>query len=101
MIAHHGCGATWVQNGSRTGHCASCHRTFHSEEAFDAHRFDGVCVDPGTLLRKDGSLAWETRTDSAGCEVWRTTVKLSPAARARFAALKAKRAAESVQAVAS
>ena len=88
MIAHHGCGATWTQGGNRTGHCAGeCHRTFSSEEAFEAHRKDGHCLDPATLLKKDGSPAWETFTDSSGCLVWRSTRKMSDAARARFKAM--------------
>jgi hypothetical protein len=90
MIATHGCGARWTQGGNRTGHCCTCHRTFSSEEAFESHRTpDGptLCVDPATLLKRDGTPRWETFIDSAGCEVWRSTRKMSDAARV---ALRAK-----------
>ena len=44
--------------GFKTCHCAACHRTFTSVEAFDRHQRleDGgiVCLDPATLQRRDG-----------------------------------------------
>lgn len=95
MIARHSCGAQWVQVVSRTGHCCGleCHRTFANETVFEAHRVDGKCADPATLLAKDGSRQFETKTDRAGCEVWQSTAKMPEKTKARFAALKAARAA--------
>jgi len=92
-IARHSCGAVWHQIASRTGHCCGpqCHRTFASEEVFDGHRLNGVCLDPATLLNEDGTPRFETFTDLAGCEVWRSTKRMSAARIASFAALKAKR----------
>lgn len=88
MIATHGCGARWDQGrGSSIGHCAGeCHRTFASEAAFEAHRKDGHCLDPATLLNKDGTPRFETKTDRVGCEVWRSTKRMSDADRARLKA---------------
>jgi hypothetical protein len=88
MIAKHGCGAQWVQVASRTAHCAGleCHRTFASEKAFQAHRTEGKCLDPAMLLRKDGRPRFETFTDRAGCEVWRSTDRMSDASRAKLRA---------------
>jgi len=71
MVAYHGCGAQWMQQGSETGHCCGCHRTFSAERAFEAHRRDGNCLDPATLERKNGAALLETFTDNAGCKVWR------------------------------
>jgi len=95
MIARHSCGAQWVQVASRTAHCCGldCHRTFASEDVFEAHRLDGVCLDPATLLNKDGSPRFETKTDRVGCEIWRSTKQMSDAARARLRAITAARAA--------
>ena len=89
MIARHSCGAQWVQVASRTAHCTGlkCHRTFSNEAAFEAHRTDGVCFDPATLLNKDDTRRFETFTDRAGCEVWRSTKRMSLVARARFEAM--------------
>jgi hypothetical protein len=95
--ASHSCGATWHQIASRTGHCCTCHRTFSSEEIFEAHRTpDGPtpCVDPVTLLKKDGAPRFEAFTDLAGCEVWRSTKRMSDARVASFVKLKAQRADE-------
>ena len=51
MILRCGSGHTW-RDGADTGHCANCHRTFLSLEAFDRHQSirDGktVCADPST-----------------------------------------------------
>ena len=90
MIASHSCGAKWHQIASRTGHCAGrqCHRTFANEAAFDAHRNEGVCCDPASLLNRDGKPRFETVTDSAGCEVWRSTKRMSPDALARLKATR-------------
>jgi len=67
MIASHGCGASWVQRGSQTGHCCGCHRTFSSEDAFDMHRSDTpdmrVCADPADCKRPDGSPAFVQKHD--------------------------------------
>jgi len=87
MIARHSCGARWVQFASRTGR----HHTFANEDVFEAHRSDGACIDPATLLRKDGSPRFETKTDRVGCEVWQSTARMSDATLAHFAALKVKR----------
>lgn len=38
------CDARWF--GRRTCHCGSCHRTFTGVGPFDAHRRQGICVDP-------------------------------------------------------
>jgi hypothetical protein len=38
------CGAFWT--GYETSHCSSCHTTFTTERAFDAHRVRGRCQDP-------------------------------------------------------
>jgi hypothetical protein len=94
MIARHSCGAQWVQVQSRTSHCAGldCHRTFANEPVFEAHRIDGKCLDPATLLSKDGTPRFKTKTDRVGCEVWQSSAVMSEAARAHFAALKVKRA---------
>ena len=35
-----------------TWHCAACDRHFHSVNAFDAHRVDGECAEPETVLSK-------------------------------------------------
>lgn len=86
MIATHACGARWVQVASRTGHCCGCHQTFASEKFFEAHRLDGTCLDPATILKKDGTPRFETFTDRAGCQVWRSTTHMSEAARARLKA---------------
>jgi len=100
MIARHSCGAQWIQVASRTGHCCGlqCHRTFANEDVFDAHRRDGACIDPATLLNADGSPRFETKTDRVGCEVWQSTKRMPESTRARFAALKAKRADERLMA---
>ncbi len=71
--ARHGCGAAWHQIASRTGHCCACHRTFSNETNFDAHRHDGICEDPATLLDKSQQPRFETFTDPVGCVVWRST----------------------------
>jgi hypothetical protein len=39
-----GCGASWT--GYTVCHCCSCHLTFTSESAFNAHRARGRCCDP-------------------------------------------------------
>ena len=42
------CGARWA--GSTTAHCgAQCHKIFSGVTAFDAHRRNGVCLDPATV----------------------------------------------------
>lgn len=90
MIASHGCGARWSQGGNTTGHCCSCHRTFHSEKAFEAHRTpdgEAPCVDPATLLAKDGKPRFETVVDSVGCEVWWSTRRMDAAGKARLNAM--------------
>lgn len=54
------CGARWVQHGNRTGHCSTCHRTFTSLAAFDAHQrmLDRApwqeCVDPASQVHATG-----------------------------------------------
>lgn len=75
------CDTRWKQIANRTGHCANdgCHRTFGSEEAFDAHYVLGgtldarvmVCRDPATLITKDGRARFKTFVDGAGATVWR------------------------------
>jgi hypothetical protein len=96
MIATHACGARWRQIASRTGHCCGleCHRTFANEAAFDAHRDEGVCVDPLTLLNRDGKPRFEVFTDPAGCQVWRSTKRMSPEVRARLQDKKPKGSSE-------
>ena len=44
----HSCGARWT--GHSAAHCASYHRTFTSDTAFDMHRVGLVCNDPATLV---------------------------------------------------
>ena len=41
-------------------HCGVCHRTWGGVTGFDAHRRDGVCLDPATLgyVERDG--VWRT-----------------------------------------
>ena len=77
-----------MQVASRTGHCCgiNCHRTFSSEQVFDAHRVEGACIDPATLFDKKGNPRFETFTDRAGCEVWRSTKRMSEATRAELEA---------------
>jgi len=35
-------------------HCASCHRTYGGITGFDAHRRNGVCVDPKGYIKVKG-----------------------------------------------
>lgn len=70
------CGARWVQSGNRTGHCASCHRTFSGVSAFDRHQtiVDGksACLDPATRRGGDGvSPMFMSYLDRLGAQVWR------------------------------
>jgi hypothetical protein len=38
------CGKTWT--GGRRCHCATCHESFNSADAFDRHRRDFACRPP-------------------------------------------------------
>lgn len=59
----------WHDNHG-AAHCAACHRTFTSTRAFDTHRVDNGCVDPGTYLRRDGRRMFAARADATGAPVW-------------------------------
>lgn len=65
----HGCGKKW--RGASRSHCGAkgCHLTFSSVSTFDAHRKNGVCLDPasvGLVLRTEpGFEYWTTETDEA------------------------------------
>lgn len=41
-------------------HCSVCHRHFGGVSTFDAHRVNGACVDPGSILR-DGEPLYAER----------------------------------------
>jgi hypothetical protein len=49
--------------GLKACHCAACHRTFTSVEAFDRHRqgdYDArSCLDPSLMRRQDGQPLYE------------------------------------------
>lgn len=58
-----------------TDHCARCGQHFHGLGAFDAHRQDGVCVEPAVeALRrsKDGfeRPALQVWTAEGWCKLW-------------------------------
>ena len=61
------CHRSWF--GLEQCHCVVCHQTFASDEVFLRHQTDGGCVDPGTILRKDGTPRFE-RVDRKGGPVW-------------------------------
>jgi hypothetical protein len=52
------------------GHCAMCCGHFANEKSFDAHLLEeSGCVDPGTLLRRDGRPRFILRERPFG-KVW-------------------------------
>ncbi len=47
------CGRRWT--GLSQAHCSSgCHAHFGSVAGFDRHRTTGHCVDPATVMRRNG-----------------------------------------------
>ncbi len=50
-----GCHTTWSLTKTRWQHCVRCHRTFGGDEAAVRHLDrEGRCVDPATVLHKNG-----------------------------------------------
>ena len=75
------CGALWAHPNAC--HCPTCHRSFASVTAFDAHRPHGACIDPaaaGLRLVWQRGRGGEGRTGAAnGAAVW--SLKPHPAHR--------------------
>lgn len=66
------CESSWHQSEGKA-HCATCCRTFSTERNFRAHRTgapEWSCVDPATLLDKQGRPRFKTRAEATGCVVW-------------------------------
>lgn len=66
MITHGECGKTWT--GLRRSHCPSCHETFNSETAAEAHRrgrfgTDRRCIPPADAglvpVRHPWGVCWQ------------------------------------------
>lgn len=51
-------------------HCASCHRTFGGITGFDAHRKNGMCLDPAAKGYVEVKGIWR-RPPPAGKAYWR------------------------------
>ena len=68
MVTHGKCGKSWVQRGDRTSHCGTCHETFSTLTAFDAHFLRDEagrphCGDPATMTRTNGAARFVIDTD--------------------------------------
>lgn len=49
------CHTTWPLSRTRLAHCVRCHLTFGGDEAAQRHlNRAGDCVDPATVLHKNG-----------------------------------------------
>lgn len=49
-----------LRPAGRTCLCRSCGRYFGGVEGFDRHRKDGACLDPDTLVGRDGERLFAT-----------------------------------------
>ena len=45
------CVETCLKPTPAQAHCPTCHRHFGGVTAFDDHRSNGICIDPGSILR--------------------------------------------------
>ena len=68
QIGYCDCGRTWNAHGE--AHCAGCHEHFTSDSGFTAHRREGVCHDPKTLLTVKAKKKVFTSIQRASGQAW-------------------------------
>lgn len=54
-----------------TDHCSTCGRHFHGLSAFDAHRRESQCLEPGEAVTTKGRQLLQIWTKAGWCELAR------------------------------
>lgn len=72
------CHASWRRT-SKTGHCATCHRTFSTPSVFDMHLLSRGCTDPAEVRKRDGERKFaDPEPNAFGTLVWRGAGEWKP-----------------------